>query len=98
MKKLEKILREVRRDVMKVMEETILSGGKHFTFEKQYGDAYIDIDFWETCNFPWLHAEWDIAVSHEDIHKRSPILEDAIKAVMPDWFKLKELLEMQQTA
>lgn len=98
MKKLEKILKDVRKDVMKVMEDTILSGGKHFTFERNYGDAFIDIDFWETCNFPWLHAEWDITVSHEDCHKRSPLLEEAIKAVMPDWFKLKEVIEMAQTA
>ena len=69
MKKLEKILTDVRRDVTKVMEDTILSGGKHFTFEKNYGDGYIDIDFWEVCYFPWIRAEFDVTVSHEDCHK-----------------------------
>lgn len=96
MKKLEKILTDVRKDVVARMEETIIMGGTHFIYEKNYGDAYIGIDFWETCNFPWLQAEFDVEVSHVDAHKRSPLLEQAIRAVMPDWFEIKE--RMRQIA
>lgn len=96
MKKLEKILKEVRRDITERMEDIAYHGCKHFTYEKNFGDAFIDIDFWEVCNFPWLRAEFDINVSHEDSHKRSPLLEQAIRAVMPDWFEIKE--KMKQIA
>ena len=96
MKKLEKILTDVRKDVVARMEETIIMGGTHFIYEKNYGEAYIDIEFRETCNFPWLQQEFDVTVSHEDCHKRSPLLEQAIKAVMPNWFDIKE--KMRQTA
>ena len=96
MKKLEKILKDVRKDIQARMEDTAYHGGKHFVYEKVIGTAYIDIDFWETCNFPWLHADFDIMVSHEDSHKRSPLLEKAIRAVMPDWFEIKE--KMKQIA
>lgn len=93
MNKLEKILSDVRRDIQTKMEETAYTGGTHFVYEKQFGDAYIGIDFWETCNFPWLHAEFEVEVSHEDCHKRSPLLEQAVKAVMPDWFEIKERMK-----
>ena len=90
MANLEQILKDLHYGVLSKMEDTILAGGTSFHYETEYGCAFVDIDFHEVCNFPWLSADWDVTVSHEDGHKRSPLLEKAIEAVMPDWFETKE--------
>ena len=96
MKKIEKILTEVIQGVRSMMEDTILGGDNRFHYEKEYGEAYIDIEFHEVYCGAFLIDDWDVHVSHEDSHKESPMLEAALRAVMPDWFKVKE--ELLQSA
>ena len=96
MTRIENILNEVRKGVQSMMEDTILGGDNRFHYEKEYGDAYIDIDFHEVYCGAFLLDDWDIHVSHEDTRKESPLLEHALRSVMPDWFQLKE--EMMQAA
>ena len=96
MTRIENILNEVRTGVLSEMEETILDGDNRFHYEKEYGDAYVDIEFREVIAGAYLLDDWDIHVSHEDARKESPVLEQALRAVMPDWFKTKE--RMEQTA
>ena len=90
--RIENILNEVRTGVQAKMEDTILGGDNRFHYEKEYGEAYIDIDFHEVYCGAFLIDDWDVHVSHEDAHKESPMLEAALRAVMPDWFKVKEEL------
>ena len=90
MTRIENILNEVRKGVQEKMEETIIGGDNRFHFEKEYGKAYIDIDFHEVYCGAFLIDDFDIHVSHEDGRKESPLLEAALRAVMPDWFKVKE--------
>ena len=96
MKRIENILNEVRTGVLSTMEDTILGGDNRFHYEKEYGEAYIDIDFHEVYCGSFMIDDWDVHVSHEDATKESPLLEAALLAVMPDWFKTKE--RMQQMA
>ena len=90
MTRIENILNEVRKGVQEKMEETIIGGDNRFHYEKEYGTAYIDIDFHEVYCGAFLIDDFDIHVSHEDGCKESPLLEAALRAVMPDWFKIKE--------
>lgn len=92
MTKIESILNEVRLGVQAKMEDTILGGDNRFHYEREYGDAYIDIEFHEVWTGAWYLDDWDIHVSHVDATKESPLLEKALRAVMPDWFKIKEEL------
>ena len=90
------ILKEVQAGVRQKMEETILGGDNRFHYEKEYGDAYVDIEFHEVYCGAFMIDDWDVHVSHEDAAKESPLLEQALRAVMPDWFKMKE--DMKQIA
>lgn len=90
MTRIESILNDVRTGVLSKMEDTILGGDNRFHYEKEYGEAYIDIEFHEVFTGAFLLEDWDIHVSHEDATKESPLLEKALRAVMPDWFKVKE--------
>ena len=92
MTRIETILDEVRKGVQSKMEDTILGGDNRFHYEKEFGTAYIDIDFHEVYCGAFMIDDWDVHVSHEDAHKESPMLEAALRAVMPDWFKVKEEL------
>ena len=94
--KIENILSEVRTGVQEMMEQTIIGGDNRFHYEKEYGTAYIDIDFHEVYCGAFMIDDFDIHVSHEDACKESPMLESALRAVMPDWFKIKE--ELMPTA
>lgn len=94
--RIENILSEVRTGVQKQMEDAILWGDNRFHYEKEYGTAYIDIEFHEVRCSSFLIDDFDIHVSHEDVHKESPMLEAALRSVMPDWFKIKE--DMRQSA
>ena len=96
MTRIENILNDVRTGVLSKMEDTILGGDNRFHYEKEYGEAYIDIDFHEVYCGAFLLDDWDVHVSHEDATKESPLLEKALRAVMPDWFKVKE--DFMQTA
>ena len=96
MTRIENILNEIRTGVLSEMEETLLDGDNRFHYEKEYGDAYVDIEFREIFTGAFLLEDWDIHVSHEDARKESPLLEKALRAVMPSWFKVKE--RMQQVA
>ena len=91
--RVESLLSNVRQGVQNKMEETILDGGTRFCYEKKVGTAWIVIDFQEVCSGAFLSAYFDIEVAHEDAHKRSTTLERALFAVMPDWFKTKEVLQ-----
>lgn len=93
MARIENILNEVRTGVQVMMEETILGGDNRFHYEKEYGTAYVDIEFHEVYCGAFMIDDWDVHVSHEDARKESPMLEAALRAVMPDWFKVKEALE-----
>lgn len=90
MTRIESILNDVRTGVLSKMEDTILGGDNRFHYEKEYGEAYIDIEFHEVYCGAFLLDDWDVHVSHEDATKESPLLEAALRAVMPDWFKVKE--------
>ena len=89
-KKIEKILKEVQAGVQSKMEDTILDGDNRFHYEKEYGEAYIDIEFHEVYCGAYVIDDWDVHVSHPDATKESPLLEQALRAVMPDWFKVKD--------
>ena len=96
MTRIESILNEVRTGVQAEMETTIMDGDNRFHYEKEYGDAYVDIEFREIFTGAFFLEDWDIHVCHEYSRKESPLLEKALKAVMPNWFETKE--RMQQTA
>lgn len=90
MKKLEQILKEVCAGVQEQMELTAINGDTGFHYEHQYGTAYVDIDFCETCCGRYLSDDIEVHVSHEDGTKTSPLLEKAISSVLPKWFDVKD--------
>ena len=89
-KRLVTFLQQIAKEVEDKAIKTILGRGTSFYYEKVVGATIITIDFQEYFVGGWKYAEYDVCVGHEDGHKRSPLLENAIKAVMPDWFQLKE--------
>lgn len=92
MTRTERILDEVKAGVLAKMEDTILGGDNRFHYEQEFGTAWVDIDFHEVYCGAFMIDDWDVHVAHEDGHKESPMLEQALRAVMPDWFKVKEEL------
>lgn len=74
----------------------ILDRDRSFHYEKEYGTAWVDVEFREVYCSAFVIDEWDVYVCHEDSRKESPLLTQALRSVMPDWFKLKE--ELQQVA
>lgn len=90
--KREVLLEDVRMGVLGKMESTILGGGDRFSFDRQYGGAMVEIYFREVRRGGFVEEDYEILVAHEGGHKESPMLEAAIREVMPDWFKLKEEL------
>ena len=90
--KREVLLEDVRMGVLGKMESTILGGGTRFCYDKQVGTGYIEIEFHEVRCGAFLDCEFEVLVAHEDASKESPMLEAALFAVMPDWFKTKERL------
>ena len=96
MTRIENILSEVQAGVLSKMEDTILGGDNRFHWEKEFGTAYVDIDFHEVYCGAFTIDDWDVHVSHEDATKESPLLEAALRAILPDWFETKE--RMRQIA
>lgn len=101
MNKLQNIINEVVAGVRTTMQDQILSGSYGMHYEHICGDAYIDIDIFEENRGGYYVVIEQVMVSHVDTAHRSPLLEQAIKAVLPDWYEMKEELMdggMRQTA
>lgn len=86
---LENIITEVAAGVRMEMEDSILAGAYGMHFEKVYGDAYVDIDIFEEHRGGYIEVIEQVMVSHFDTCHRSPLLESAIKNVLPDWWEVK---------
>lgn len=93
MNKSETIITEVAAEVRTMMENHILAGAKGLHFEKVYGNAYVDIDYYSP-------SVVSVMVSHFDTGHRSPLLEDEILKALPDWSEVYNEIfwEDRQTA
>ena len=96
MVQLEQVLKDVRMGVQDMMERTVINGDTDFHYEQRFGTAYVDIDFCETCSCGYVTGNITVHVSHEDGRKCSPLLEKAIRSVLPKWFDVKD--EILQSA
>jgi len=95
MKRYERIIDEICVEVQKEMEHCILDGYNRLHVEKEYGTAWVDVEIHVVPS--WLKlTDVQVIVSHEDGHRRSPNLEQAIIACLPDWYNIEE--RMQQVA
>lgn len=94
MNKLETIITEVAAGVRTTMENHILAGAKGLHFEKVYGNAYVDIDYFSP-------SVASVMVSHVDTAHRSPLLEGEIMKALPDWSEVYNTIyweDSKQTA
>lgn len=93
MNKLQTIITEVASGVRTTMENHIMAGAKGLHFEKVYGNAYVDIDYFSPSVI-------SVMVSHVDTDHRSPLLEGEILKALPDWGEVYNEIywEEKQTA
>ena len=92
MNKTEMIINEVAAGVRTEMENSIASGCHGMHYEHIVGNAYVDVDvFEEHCGGYYTVVE-SVMVSHFDTRHRSPMLEERIKCVLPDWEELKTFM------
>lgn len=93
MNKLQTIITEVASGVRTTMENHILAGAKGLHYEKVYGNAYIDIEYYSP-------SVVTVMVSHVDTGHRSPLLEGEIMKALPDWSEVYNEIfwEDKQTA
>lgn len=89
--KLQTILNDVSNGVFGKMVSAHQWGDDRMTYEQEVGDAWIDVEVREVrLRNGMLILDIDVAVSHEDTRHHSPLLENAIREVLPDWWKVKE--------
>ena len=94
MNKLQNIITEVAAGVRTQMEDYILAGSKGMHYEKVYGNAYIDIEYYSP-------SVVTVMVSHVDTCHRSPLLEGEIMKAIPDWMEVYNTIyweDSRQTA
>lgn len=90
MKRYERIIQEVAADVKDEMQFNIEFGYDSMQWEKYYGTAVVIVEVSERhTSFGWMTFT-DVVVAHEDGHKSSPLLQEAIEKALPSWDKLKE--------
>jgi hypothetical protein len=94
MKKYEVIIDEVKQGVTNALEEMLRKGGTTINYEKQVGEAYINVELlWDDADI-FMQYDYEVVVSHADCSKKSPLLESAIYDALPDfeniYFKYNE--------
>lgn len=100
MNKLQTIITEVAADVTIMMENAILNHSQSITYERQVGDAYIDIRIYESFFHNHECAIKEVDVNHIDTKHHSPRIEEAIMKSLPNWMEMKHEIfwEGKQTA
>lgn len=97
MKKLQSIIYDVLVDVRKDMEKAILMGANGIHYEREYGDAYIDVEIYKEKRNNYIFENSEVLVNHIDTKHKSPLLEQAIKDALPSWFAMqKDLMEEER--
>jgi hypothetical protein len=95
MKRYERIIDEICKEVQKEMESCIIENYDRLHVEKEYGTAWVDVEIYVVPS--WLKlTDVQVRVLHEDDRHQSPTLEQEIIACLPDWFDIEE--RMQQVA
>lgn len=100
MKKVDSIILDIAIGVRKEMESAMMKGAYGMHFEKSYGNAYIDVDIFLERKNNYIFEVQDVMVSHVETLHKSPLLEQAVKRVLPSWFKMQNelMMEERQTA
>jgi hypothetical protein len=91
------LLKEISSGVFNEMYEAIDSRCDWVNYEKRYGKALVIVD---VClvSLPngMLYDDVMVQVQHDDDDERqSPLLEQAIKGALPQWFNVKEYIRQQ---
>lgn len=99
MTKLQNIIRETTNGVLLKMQDTFELGDDRMHYEKEYGNAVVCVDIHEVrCVNGYCIDDVDVWVAHEDSKHDSPLLTEAIRQALPDWFTIKREVEQRMTA
>lgn len=100
MNKLQTIITEVVTDIRKMIHDAINKGEESITikYEKKVGDAYIDIEMWESYYHDQESLAVKVEVNHIDTKHHSPRLENFIFNRLPLFFKRRVKEGEKQTA
>lgn len=96
---LQNIIRETTNGVLLKMQDTFELGDDRMYYEKEYGNAVVCVEIHEVrCVNGYCIDDVDVWVAHEDSKHDSPLLTEAIRKALPDWWTIKREVEQRMTA
>jgi hypothetical protein len=96
MKKFDKALAEIAKRVKAEMTDRISQHCDTMSFEYDFGNTTIMIEVSECGSFLMRYDMVDVWIERDDCEHNSPLVIQAIKNVLPDWWQIKQEVEQQE--
>ena len=88
--KRKQLMKEIQDSLKSEMREAILDGWDWMDFEQCFGDATVHVKLYEVrLAYGKYILDEDIWIEHLNRRHESPLLEKAVKEILPDWFQIK---------
>ena len=97
MKKFDKILKEVADGVREEMRSSIEGGFGWFSYEYDLSDCTINVECQRVqCINGTLVTDYDVWIDRDNEQHSSPIVINAIRQVLPEWYDEERKYEEEQ--
>lgn len=99
MTKKEQIIKDAVNAMYLEMQDAMLLGYDYARYEQDYGKASVNIEVREVrLRNGFYTDDVDVWVSHDNTDHQSPLLEEAIRKALPNWWDVLKEVEARQTA
>ena len=97
MKRFENLVKEIAAEVRKEMKSSIDGGFDWFCYEHDLKDCTINIECQRvSCVNGFLISDYDIWIDRENEQHESPIVINAIRQAMPEWYDVEREYQEEQ--
>lgn len=88
--KRKQFFKQIQESLTDAMREAILDGNDYLEYEKYFGDATLHVRIYEVrLAYGNYITDEDVWVEHLDRNHASPLFEEKVRELMPDWFSIK---------
>ena len=93
------LFKDIKRAVHEQMRESIYDGDERMYMELEYGMALVAIEVHEVrLRNGMLYDDVDVAITHDEMEHKSPLLTQAVREILPNWFDVKYEVEQEIVA